>query len=53
MTYDEAQVAKPLKRCPKCGRDWYMLAPICAECRNPYAKPDVRDVNGVVMNAGE
>lgn len=53
-TYDDRQIEKPLKRCAKCGRDWYMLAVICAECRDPYAEmrlaKDARDVQGTIID---
>ena len=56
-TYCQNQKEKPLKVCVTCGKAWYMHADVCAECRDPYAemraKQDVRDLNGVVMNAGE
>ena len=35
-TYDMRQIEKPLKVCPKCQRQWYMLADVCMECRDPY-----------------
>lgn len=56
-TYCQKQKETPLKRCAKCQREWYMHNDICAECRDPYAdmraKLNTRDINGVVMNAGD
>lgn len=55
-TYDQNQIEKPLKTCAKCGKPWYMLADVCAECRDPYAvrdsriTNDVRDCQGVVID---
>lgn len=48
-SYDDRQIAKPLRTCPKCGRQYYMARETCAACRErPKPKPVEKDTGGTV-----
>lgn len=47
-SYDDRQLAKPLRTCPKCGRQYYMQRETCAACRSTPPKKVDKDTGGVI-----